>query len=188
MFRIVKMVWAYLWMLETCMEWHILLPFEKLVPEPQYGGFGGNSRVKLLCVCIYSMYGPNEVKLHTTSNPMRKMCEASLASLCSFSDYGLCWWLQGNKRLCNRGTLAEGRRTSPLLNVCAVKRLRLVSYWFGLNKGFFLFARVRVAGPLKGRYCTERRWQKCGMNSEFSYLNYRSNLLRDRHKHFNWSS
>lgn len=42
MFGIVKMVWAYLWMLETCMEWYIMLSFEKLVPEPQYGVFGGN--------------------------------------------------------------------------------------------------------------------------------------------------
>lgn len=70
------------------MEWHILLSFEKLVTEPQHGGLGGRKRVKLLCVCICSMYGPNEVKLHTTFQPsVRTMPEASLASLWFFSDY-----------------------------------------------------------------------------------------------------
>lgn len=101
MFRIVKMVWVYLWMSETRVERPILLSFEKLMPEPQYGGFGGNKRVKLLSVCISSVYGPNEVKLHTTFNPIWEKYVRPLLHHCVLFLTELCLCLQGNKRLCN---------------------------------------------------------------------------------------
>lgn len=112
MFRIVKIVWAYLWILETCGMAHSVVIWK----ASQCRGFGGNKRVKLLCVCIYSMYGPKEVKLHAAFNPVWEKCvRLSFIHSGFFSDYELCLCFQGNKRLYTRSAWDKERGVTHFL-------------------------------------------------------------------------
>lgn len=130
MFRIVKMVWVYLWMLETCGMVHSAIISKAYVRTPIGRLWRKQKGEVALCLHLFCIM--DQVKWSCTQllTQYEKKYEASLASLLSFSDYELCLWLQGNKRLYNRGSWGkgcEGWRTSPLLNVCAAKRLRFLS-------------------------------------------------------------
>lgn len=141
-----------------------------------------------VAVCLHLFHvgtKRNEVA-HNFEPNMRAVPKASLASLSSFSDFELCLWLQENKTLDN-GYSGQGVwrvENQPVSSCLCCKKTQVC---ISLSKGFFLFTRVREAGQRKILH-QEAEMTEVWDEWWFQLPELRSNLLRDRHKHFNWSS